>query len=262
MASFVLKKFGRFASLDESHTSEKKQEYQIKTPDGDPEAKVVIIAAENCNHCEYTFKWYHDNVHRQKYKVVIVYIIELPEQKSASKQSSGKMSQPLGGMQISPKTLQELWKKEEEKTIELEQTMRRLLKERRCTGILRTAAGKPGPMICKVAAEEGASMIVTGSRNLGRMKRVLIGSVSDYLVHHAVCPVIVCRLPTIQRSASVSDAEDVRQRHFSDSTLLASLKGKGKKTSLIDRIRHKSAGSKPQKSTDEVFEEEKENGTE
>lgn len=56
MASFVLKKFGRFASLDESQTSEKKQEYQVKTPDGDPEAKVVIIAAENCNHCEYTFK--------------------------------------------------------------------------------------------------------------------------------------------------------------------------------------------------------------
>lgn len=38
-------------------------------------------------------------------------------------------------MQISPKTLQELWKKEEEKTIELEQTMRRLLKEKRVRNI-------------------------------------------------------------------------------------------------------------------------------
>lgn len=34
-------------------------------------------------------------------------------------------------MNVSPKTLQELWKKEEEKTIEMENTMRSLLQEKK-----------------------------------------------------------------------------------------------------------------------------------
>ena len=52
---------------------------------------------------------------------------------------------------------------------------------------------KPGQVICKIAADEKASMIVMGTRGMGKVRRTIMGSVSDYVVHHATCPVVVCR---------------------------------------------------------------------
>ncbi|OQX67606.1 MAG: hypothetical protein B6A08_14490 [Sorangiineae bacterium NIC37A_2] len=37
----------------------------------------------------------------------------------------------------------------------------------------------------------GVDVIVVGSRGLGAFKRVLLGSVSSYVVHHAGRPVLV-----------------------------------------------------------------------
>jgi nucleotide-binding universal stress UspA family protein len=53
--------------------------------------------------------------------------------------------------------------------------------------------GKPGETIIRLAEEESATMIVMGTRGLGKMRRTIMGSVSDFVVHHAHCPVIVCR---------------------------------------------------------------------
>jgi nucleotide-binding universal stress UspA family protein len=44
----------------------------------------------------------------------------------------------------------------------------------------------------------GAGLIVMGSRGLGPLKRALMGSVSDSVVRHAHCPVLVVR-PEKQR---------------------------------------------------------------
>jgi nucleotide-binding universal stress UspA family protein len=47
--------------------------------------------------------------------------------------------------------------------------------------------------IVNLAEELGAGLIVMGNRGLGGVRRVLMGSVSDSLVHHAHCPVMVIR---------------------------------------------------------------------
>ena len=52
---------------------------------------------------------------------------------------------------------------------------------------------KPGEVIVETAAEEKATFIVMGTRGLGSVRRTLMGSVSDYVVHHAKCPVMICR---------------------------------------------------------------------
>lgn len=57
------------------------------------------------------------------------------------------------------------------------------------------AHGSPRLTICHVAEQEGVDLIVMGSRGLGAVKRLLLGSVSDYVVHHAPCSVLVVRLP-------------------------------------------------------------------
>ena len=51
--------------------------------------------------------------------------------------------------------------------------------------------GDPGPTLCRLAGELPANALVLGSRGHGRIKRVLLGSVSDYVVRNAPCPVVI-----------------------------------------------------------------------
>jgi nucleotide-binding universal stress UspA family protein len=53
--------------------------------------------------------------------------------------------------------------------------------------------GRPDAEIVKLAEELGAGLIVLGSRGLGPLRRALLGSVSDSVVRHARCPVLVVR---------------------------------------------------------------------
>jgi len=58
----------------------------------------------------------------------------------------------------------------------------------------RVLRGDPGVAICEVARDLGASAVVIGSRGRGGIKRALLGSVSDYVVRNAHCPVVVARV--------------------------------------------------------------------
>jgi len=53
--------------------------------------------------------------------------------------------------------------------------------------------GEPGKSIVAAADAERADLIVVGTRGLARAGRWLLGSVSDHVVHHAGCPVLVVR---------------------------------------------------------------------
>jgi nucleotide-binding universal stress UspA family protein len=55
--------------------------------------------------------------------------------------------------------------------------------------------GEPGPAL--VQAAKGAALLVVGSRGHGEVVGMLIGSVSEYCVTHAHCPVVVLRGPAV-----------------------------------------------------------------
>jgi nucleotide-binding universal stress UspA family protein len=53
--------------------------------------------------------------------------------------------------------------------------------------------GREAEEITNLAEELGADLIVMGSRGLGGLKRLVLGSVSESAVRHAHCPVLVMR---------------------------------------------------------------------
>jgi nucleotide-binding universal stress UspA family protein len=59
----------------------------------------------------------------------------------------------------------------------------------------RVEYGDAATEITRVAREDGFDVIVVGSHGSGFVKRVLLGSVSQYLLHHAPCAVLVVRAP-------------------------------------------------------------------
>jgi len=89
----------------------------------------------------------------------------------------------------------------EEAHEEIKQMGQRLLDEqvRRVMEAGGTVAGahfrmaRPDQGILAVGEDIGTGLIVLGSRGLGRVKRALMGSVSDSVVRHAHCSVLVAR---------------------------------------------------------------------
>ena len=65
----------------------------------------------------------------------------------------------------------------------------------RADATTRIVEGPPGPTICDHAREVGAAAILIGTRGHGGLRRAILGSVSDHVVRHAPCPVVVTGHP-------------------------------------------------------------------
>jgi nucleotide-binding universal stress UspA family protein len=51
--------------------------------------------------------------------------------------------------------------------------------------------GIPGEKIIEAAESENCDLIIMGSRGLSTVKRLLLGSVSNYVIHHTKKPVLI-----------------------------------------------------------------------
>jgi nucleotide-binding universal stress UspA family protein len=75
----------------------------------------------------------------------------------------------------------------------LDQQLDRVIKGGENVAKAHLGMGVPEEEIVVLAEELGADLVVLGSKGLGGMRRVLLGSVSDSVVRHAHCPVLVVR---------------------------------------------------------------------
>ncbi|SRR5579883_204977 len=69
--------------------------------------------------------------------------------------------------------------------------------------------GAPGVAICDFATAWNADLIVVGHRGRSGLAELLLGSVSNHVVHHASCSVHVVRQPPTVSAGTVERAEAV-----------------------------------------------------
>lgn len=65
-------------------------------------------------------------------------------------------------------------------------------------------SGNPGRMICELANNWSADLTLVGSRGLKGLKEMFLGSVSNYVTHHAPCSVLIVRHPIDAKSEPIS----------------------------------------------------------
>ncbi|PWA49808.1 hypothetical protein CTI12_AA481190 [Artemisia annua] len=60
---------------------------------------------------------------------------------------------------------------------------------------IETVEGDARNVLCDAVERHHATMLVVGSHGYGAIKRAVLGSVSDYVTHHAHCTVMVVKKP-------------------------------------------------------------------
>jgi nucleotide-binding universal stress UspA family protein len=70
---------------------------------------------------------------------------------------------------------------------------REYLEGRGITAVYVEGHGNPADVIVQEAEDSGADLIVVGNRGLNAAQRMILGSVSTNVVHHAKCDVLVVR---------------------------------------------------------------------
>lgn len=69
----------------------------------------------------------------------------------------------------------------------------RALQSRLRTVARETSIGSPADVLIQDAARAHSDLIVVGSRGMGALKRMMLGSVSETVLRHAACPVLIAR---------------------------------------------------------------------
>jgi nucleotide-binding universal stress UspA family protein len=67
--------------------------------------------------------------------------------------------------------------------------------------------GHPSSTICEFAQSCHADVIVIGKRGHSGWQEMLLGSVSNYVVHHAPCSILLVQAPILEQSTSPTSTE-------------------------------------------------------
>ncbi|CAH1781008.1 unnamed protein product [Owenia fusiformis] len=150
----------------------------------DTRLRRVLIAVDASPQSEEAFSWYFENIHKEDTEIILAHCPEQPNFPYYTFDT---------GMAISGGDWERVVQEHKEATDELiKHFQKRLqdLKVKHKVHVQQQVAGA-GDAICQVAESEGVDHIVIGSRGMGAIRRTILGSVSDYVLHHAKVPVTV-----------------------------------------------------------------------
>lgn len=71
--------------------------------------------------------------------------------------------------------------------------------------------GNPGRIICDVARIQAADLIILGRRGRSGLSELFLGSVSNYVLHHAPCSTFVVHEPVAAQAADKLQQQQVEQ---------------------------------------------------
>ena len=134
----------------------------------------VIIAVDGSAQAGNALDWYLEHLHREGNKVVLVHGMEAPAMPTRD-----SWENQMGST--------------EKKRLEIQEKYQEKVKSANLTADYVFDMEKPGELVCRTAEAQKGDYIVMGTRGLGKLRRTIMGSVSDYVVHHSTCPVVVCR---------------------------------------------------------------------
>ncbi|XP_028395597.1 universal stress protein A-like protein [Dendronephthya gigantea] len=139
--------------------------------------RVVLIPVDASELCERAFHWYVENMHHKGDKIIIFHCHEFHPPSFPHSLESVEWKKLVDEHEGKLKALEDKYKAK----CEAEQISTRIL----------IHGGHVGPAIVKCSETENVTSIVIASRGHGTLRRTVLGSTSDFVLHHAHVPVII-----------------------------------------------------------------------
>lgn len=89
----------------------------------------------------------------------------------------------------------EQWQEFEERGLNMLRSLSDVAQSHGVTTSYRQIPGSPGRIICAMAEESNIDLIILGRRGLSAIREMLMGSVSNYVLHHAPCSTLTIQVP-------------------------------------------------------------------
>ncbi|XP_064649044.1 universal stress protein YxiE-like isoform X1 [Lineus longissimus] len=153
--------------------------------------RTVAIAIDQSEYFRHALEFYCNIAHQPGSKVLVLHIVD-PLYLTSLVASAG-FGQGGALAALPSSHWQQMAAEQKEKIRQLKTKLEPLFEGKsipRHWRVIETTAA-PGEAIVATANEVGASLIVVGSRGQGAVRRTILGSVSDYVLHHAKVPVLV-----------------------------------------------------------------------
>ncbi|KAJ1553014.1 hypothetical protein HK096_009560 [Nowakowskiella sp. JEL0078] len=147
--------------------------------------RVICIAIDDSKHSEYAFHYLIDNIAQEGDQIVLLNVRPYPVIPSAR----------ITGMYIDINFEEKFDDDARSSSHSLLQKYGIQLQKLGISCRAIALRGDAREQIVSKVSEIQASLLVIGSRGLGAFKRNLIGSVSDYVLHHISCAVLVSKIP-------------------------------------------------------------------
>ena len=111
------------------------------------------------------------------------------------------------GAEIDLERWQEQWASYESECLETLQARAAKANQAEVNTEFRQVAGSAGRTICQLARTWGTDLIILGNRGRSGLTELVLGSVSNYVLHHASCSVLVLKSgslnPTVEAQKNI-----------------------------------------------------------
>ncbi|CAH1779663.1 unnamed protein product [Owenia fusiformis] len=199
--------------------SKKKKEDDpaVLHPSQNDDSRVVVIPIDESQHAETAFDWYMKNVRKGTDKLKLVHCYEPPPPPASSYPAfrttnrylknqrkpndkvklvhCAELEQPSGAYYpdyaVPPEAWQDQIEKSKDRVHKLMEKYEKKMKDSKVSGSVYSEMGRAGECVCKVADKSNANLIIMGSRGLGMVRRTVMGSCSEYVLHHSKVPVTI-----------------------------------------------------------------------
>ena len=98
---------------------------------------------------------------------------------------------PASGNDLTLQTWQKQWEEFEKQGLELLQSLSLKAADEGVSAEYQQLYGSPARTICKLAQDWPADLIVVGHRGRSGLSEMILGSVSNYVLHRAPCSVLI-----------------------------------------------------------------------
>ncbi|XP_021637893.2 uncharacterized protein LOC110633555 isoform X2 [Hevea brasiliensis] len=167
---------------------------EVAMANGEPERK-VMLAIDESEYSHYALIWVLDNLKESLTKSPLFIFMAQPPPKNYPFAASLGSARMYCSVSAAPDFVNSVKENNKKLALAFLEKAKEICASRGVNAEIITEEGDPKTAICNVVQKLNISMLVLGERGLGKIKRALLGSVSNYCVQYAKCPVLVVKKP-------------------------------------------------------------------